>query len=90
MSREDDKAEMLRLIEHAPVGPFFVAPDLIGWEAPSGLLICVQCAARIMGRGCRLPVLTRSIWRDVNDEKYSSRFECDLHEPIPPLTASHG
>jgi len=42
-------------IEHAPLDPGKLAPDIKGWIAEGGLYLCALCAGRIMARGCRVP-----------------------------------
>jgi hypothetical protein len=53
-----------RAIEYAPREPGPMAPNLIGWTTPNGLYLCARCAARIMARGCYLPMASEPVWKD--------------------------
>lgn len=60
---DNDNVEYLRdAAEHGPRNPVF-ADAIQGWKTPNGLYVCAFCAARIFGRGCRLPTGTEAVWK---------------------------
>lgn len=59
----NERAEIMRAIEHAPVSPRGpIAPDLRGWWTRTGWFVCARDAARILERGCALPSGSRPCW----------------------------
>lgn len=53
-----------RCLEGAPANPGKLAPNLRGWRTPDGVYVCIQCAGRIMARGCNLPRDSEPNWRN--------------------------
>ena len=63
----DDSVEYFRrAIEHAPLDPGALAPNLTGWITPAGHRLCARCAGRIIARGCHLPRGAEPRWNETN------------------------
>ena len=64
-------------LEHAPPAGS-IAPGLRSWSG-EGLIVCAECASRILGRGCNLRELAPApVWAD--DVRLLSGPHCDLCE----------
>ena len=62
-NQRDQRAYILRALEHAPKTPPSAA-GLRGFWIGEGWYLCAGCAGRIMARGCRLPEPAVPVWTD--------------------------
>lgn len=71
--KPNEVAALRELLEHAPESPGRTAEGLLGWKTRFGNFICASCAARILGRGCSLPIGVRPVWDGPADD-----YPCSL------------